>query len=98
MARTTPAQKPRGEHSNTRSGGLPIESVAVGGIMGIASLGCPNSPYAKWAASAGPVKLRQRHVRDIGQRGLNCIYSGHFSVIFDDSGFAPTGGRSTEEI
>src|SRR6266487_2930601 len=78
MARTTPAQKPRGEHSNTRSGGLPIESVAVGGIMGIASLGCPNSPYAKWAASAGPVKLRQRHVRDIGQRGRNCIYSAHF--------------------
>src|SRR6266699_3863313 len=78
MARTTPAQKPRGEHSNTRSGGLLIESVAVGGIMGIASLGCPNSPYAKWAASAGPVKLRQRHVRDIGQRGRNCIYSVHF--------------------
>src|SRR5215471_675449 len=91
MARTTPAQKPRGEHSNTRSGGLPIESVAADGTMGIA----PRALESRCTRN-GPQAPSLSSCDNVTSAGLDSGSAGAYiprtSVIVDDSGFARTAG------
>ena len=84
MARTTPAQNPRGEHSSTLSGGFCGSGHRCPGIA-------PFGPIMQtWAAPPCPVKRG----KSVASRGVKCLYSGHFPVIIDDWCFARKGGRS----
>src|SRR5262245_11842292 len=71
MARTTPAQKPRGEHSSTFSGGL-ADSAAFSAVIG-----------KKWGSGRAAVKLARATV---AQGRGKCLYIGYFPVIVDEEG------------
>ena len=90
MARTTPAQKPRGEHSSTLRAGFsgvfimsaseiaPIFREFLPPDMGCAAPPCQDGMVARVRPQS--------------------LYSGHFPIIIDDLVLRPAGGRSVEEI
>ena len=84
MARTTPAQKPRGEHSSTFKTGFSaaINTSRSGGI-----------PYARHGARRPPLSSR-----DHCMGRTEPLYSGHFPIIADDLVLRPKGGRSVRRI
>jgi hypothetical protein len=94
IARTTPAQKPRGEHKITFNAGFWPEVFAVereiGSGMGRSQSRFSAAKRSTWGPKPCPVK-----------RGLVAVavpagvaYIPATSVIADDTGFARKGGRS----
>src|SRR5262249_15132465 len=80
IARTTPAQNPRGEHSSTVSGGFADFSL-FSAFMSAAIV-------AKWGAACWPVKRAKRTLR----RGRGRAYIPvTFRVIADDKGASSEG-------
>ena len=81
MARTTPAQKPRGEHSSTRSGGLPGAAIGSIGMSMLDDMGfatgrcCLSSACPAIATSAGS----------------DAYIPGYIPVIPDDKRLRPEG-------
>src|ERR1700682_669208 len=76
MARTTPAQNPRGEHSSTLSGGKPEKPLFSALIA------------TTWGGSRGPVKRADLPLR----KGRGDAYiPATFPVIADDIGLRPRG-------
>ena len=84
MARTTPAQKPRGEHSSTLSGGLPELPLFSGAIADEMRF----RPPACQARAAKPLRFR----------GVNAYIPATFQSSIDDKGLVRKGGRGAEEI
>ena len=85
MARTTPAQNPRGEHKRTFSSGF-------SGEIGIRIL--KNAPF--WRKTFRPDMgwpTLPCQARGCMQGGLT-LYSGHFPIITDDLVLRPASGRS----
>ncbi len=89
MARTTPAQKPRGEHSSTLSAGF-------SGALTILSSKSRRF-FANFKPRHGP-RRPALSSRDGCMGPTQSLYSGHFPIITDDLVLRPTGGRSVEEI
>src|SRR5262244_3025810 len=94
MARTTPAQKPRGEHSMTSRTGL------ASGELGVFSLLLMSpDPARTWPGhgpAGSPCQGRPRP-QGIAQEGLYCLYNYRIPVIPDDL-LRPPGERSAKAI
>src|ERR1700687_1053682 len=89
MARTTPAQNPRGAQSSTLSAGF-SEALAI-----------LSSNPRRFSASFKPrhgVRRPALSSRDGCMDPTQTLYSGHFPIITDDLVLRPAGGRSVEEI
>src|ERR1700681_3380984 len=111
MARTTPAQKPRGEHSITCSGGFCSGGFSEGGedVMSVSGFG--GTQGISRPLSSTPAAERQNYTiaPNLSLSGNMFTISGCASRrcapifrLFPSSlmatGFAPPGGRSTRRI
>src|SRR5450756_1913701 len=89
MARTTPAQNPRGEQSSTLSAGF-------SGVF-IMMSSKPRRFFASFKPRHG-VRRPALSSRGGCMDPTQPLYSGHFPIITDDLVLRPAGGRSVEEI
>src|SRR5215831_19773508 len=90
MARTTPAQKPRGEHSMTSRTGLAFGELGVFSLL----LMSPD-PARTWPGhgpAGSPCQGRPRP-QGIAQEGLYCLYNYRIPVI-PVTCFAPPGAEA----
>src|ERR1019366_1553180 len=104
MARTTPAQNPRGEHSSTLRAGFSEVFITMSKKSRSKQSWFKKSRYKK--TRRFPANFSSRHglPRPTLSRRHGCtgptqsLYSGNFPIIIDDLVLRPAGGRSVEEI